>query len=175
MYDVIVRNHWKERPDRPGCLIPDLDGNPKKIYSTINEVEAQLITRRYNLSHEPGRFVRSAEYMPTQVNVPYLGYTNWYTWNIAIWLEVDANEQYLDAWLFKEYPGDPNNHGRIDPTVFYAFVVNNMFPATGLASEVKASEMLYVNWIELAEYTEYRLQENFDMAMNIEPQRRPGT
>jgi len=62
MITVFVRNWWKDNPKWPNGLEPD-SGASKRVIATVDtEDEAREICKQYNLTHEPGRLSRKAEY-----------------------------------------------------------------------------------------------------------------
>ena len=67
MYELVVRNHWKDHPTLPARLQPDLVGDPFIVKQDIEtEAEAVAACQKYNASHAPGRLTRKAEYRATR-------------------------------------------------------------------------------------------------------------
>lgn len=61
MFNVFVRNWWKENENYPNGLEPCAG---KKTYKkrNVSESEAKLYCKEYNATHNPGRYSRKAEF-----------------------------------------------------------------------------------------------------------------
>jgi len=61
MYRIFTRTWWKYNPSYPGGREPS-PGRKTTIAKARTEEEAQLICRRWNNEHNPGKLSRKAEY-----------------------------------------------------------------------------------------------------------------
>lgn len=61
MYNVFVRDWWKDNPGWPNGLEPCAGPKTYKLRN-VSESEARAYCKQYNANHKPGRYSRKAEY-----------------------------------------------------------------------------------------------------------------
>ena len=61
LFDVFVRNWWKENPEWPNGLEPHA-GKKRYIARRVSRDEAFSICQEYARTHKPGRLSRKAEF-----------------------------------------------------------------------------------------------------------------
>lgn len=61
LYNVFVRNWWRENPKWPGGLEPHA-GRRYYLARGVTRKEAYDMCQEYNRTHNPGRYSRKAEF-----------------------------------------------------------------------------------------------------------------
>lgn len=67
MFNVFVRNWWKENPSWPNGLEPEPRAKKTYLFRGLEtEEEARIHAKAYNATHKPGRLSRKAEFEETR-------------------------------------------------------------------------------------------------------------
>lgn len=65
MFAVFTRTFWKDNPSWPNGLEPECGPRTYLAKGLKTEEEARAMCKKYNATHDPGRYSRKAEYEET--------------------------------------------------------------------------------------------------------------